>query len=47
MSVTFASAFCGMIVPRTWKEMIEYLGFAYQWQREGQEVILHVKQSAG
>jgi hypothetical protein len=28
------------------RTMIEYLGFRYQWQREGQVVILHVRQDA-
>jgi len=29
------------------RTMIEYLGFQYQWQREGECVILHVRQPAG
>ena len=29
------------------RTMIEYLGFGYQWQREEQNVILHVTQLAG
>jgi len=28
------------------RTMIEYLGFHYQWQREHQDVILHVRQRA-
>jgi hypothetical protein len=28
------------------RTMIEYLGFGYQWQREDQDVILHVTQPA-
>jgi hypothetical protein len=29
------------------RTMIEYLGFHYQWQRENQDVILHVRQPGG